>query len=64
VDDPTEHPRWGRIGRQRITDEGPLPPHPRPGITYNMETFDEVIRDKTIGFIDRSGQPTSPSSSG
>jgi arylsulfatase len=54
VDDATEQPRWGRVGRQRIVDEGPLPPHPRPGITYNMETFDEVIRDRTIGFIDRA----------
>ncbi len=54
VDDATEQPRWGRIGRQRIVDEGPLPPHPRPGITYNMETFDEVIRDNTIAFIDRA----------
>jgi arylsulfatase A-like enzyme len=60
VDDPTEQPRWGRIGRQRITDEGPLPPHPRPGITYNMETFDEVIRDKTINFIDRSLNANKP----
>jgi arylsulfatase A-like enzyme len=60
VDDPTEQPRWGRIGRQRITDEGPLPPHPRPGITYNMETFDEVIRDKTIGFINRALDANKP----
>ncbi|WP_431284784.1 arylsulfatase [Humitalea sp. 24SJ18S-53] len=54
ADDATEQPRWGRVGRQRIVDEGPLPPHPRPGITYNMETFDEVIRDNVIQFIDRS----------
>src|SRR5438552_249217 len=27
-DDPTEMPRWGRIGKQRIVDEGPLPPYP------------------------------------
>src|SRR5947207_539161 len=31
-DDPTVHPRWGRVGRQKITDEGPLPPHPKSGI--------------------------------
>src|SRR5215217_1134678 len=43
VDDPTEQPRWGRVGRQRIVDEGPLPPHPMPNIRYNMETFDEAI---------------------
>jgi arylsulfatase A-like enzyme len=60
VDDATEHPRWGRVGRQRIVDEGPLPPHPRGGIQYNMETFDEVIRDRTIDFIDRSVQANRP----
>ena len=27
-DDPTEMPRWGKIGKQRIVDEGPLPPFP------------------------------------
>ncbi|BDG74021.1 arylsulfatase [Roseomonas fluvialis] len=54
VDDATEQPRWGRVGRQRIVDEGPLPPRPMPGIQYNMTTFDEVIRDNVIGFIDRS----------
>jgi arylsulfatase len=37
-----------------ISDEGPLPPHPIDGIKYNMETVDEVIRDKTIAFIDKA----------
>ncbi|MDB5378993.1 MAG: sulfatase [Rubritepida sp.] len=60
VDDATVDPRWGRVGRQRIVDEGPLPPRPMPGITYNMETVDEVIRDKTIGFIDRAVQANKP----
>src|SRR5437867_10457566 len=27
-EDPTEMPRWGKIGKQRIVDEGPLPPFP------------------------------------
>ena len=26
TDDPTEKPRWGKVGKQRIVDEGPLPP--------------------------------------
>jgi arylsulfatase A-like enzyme len=26
VDDPTVQPRWGKIGKQRIVDEGPLAP--------------------------------------
>jgi arylsulfatase len=53
-DDPTVDPRWGKVGKQKITDEGPLPPHPIDGIKYNMETVDEVIRDKTIAFIDKA----------
>ena len=31
TDDPTVQPRWGKIGKQRIEDEGPLPPHPDAG---------------------------------
>ena len=58
-------PRWGKIGEQRIVDEEPLPPHPMPNIKYeSMETFDEVIRNSTINFIDRANRPTSHSSSG
>ena len=30
-DDPTEMPRWGRVGKQRIVDEGPLAPFPDMG---------------------------------
>src|SRR5215475_1642076 len=43
VDDPTVDPRWGKVGKQKIVDEGPLPPRPMPNIKYNMETVDEVI---------------------
>ena len=53
-DDPTVDPRWGKVGKQKITDEGPLPPHPVQGIKYNMETIDEVIRDKSFEFIDKA----------
>ena len=53
-DDPTVDPRWGKVGKQKITDEGPLPPHPMPGIKYNMETVDEVIRDQALEFIDKA----------
>ena len=53
-DDPTVDPRWGKVGKQKITDEGPLPPHPVQGIKYNMETVDEVIRDKSFEFIDKA----------
>ena len=53
VDDATVQPRWGKIGKQRIVDEGPLAPFPnmtgmqnwqkgRPA-KYDMETFDDVL---------------------
>ena len=48
LDDPTEQPRWGKIGKQKIIDEGPLPPEPVAGIKYNMGTFDEVITENTV----------------
>ncbi len=54
TDDPTVDPRWGRVGKQKIVDEGPLPPHPMPGIKYNMETVDDVILDHAMQFIDRA----------
>ncbi len=53
---PTTRPsiRVGQSRKQKIEDDGPLPPHPIEGIKYNMETVDEVIRDKTIEFIDKA----------
>jgi len=60
VDDPTVDPRWGKVGKQKITDEGPLPPHPMPDIKYNMETVDGVIRDKALEFIDKAKQANKP----
>ncbi|MFZ0312505.1 MAG: sulfatase-like hydrolase/transferase, partial [Candidatus Korobacteraceae bacterium] len=41
-------------GKQKIEDEGPLPPHPMPGIKYNMETVDDTILDYTLKFMDKS----------
>jgi arylsulfatase len=54
TDDTTEMPRWGKIGKQKIVDEGPLSPHPMPGIKYNMETVDDTIRDLAINFMDKA----------
>jgi arylsulfatase len=54
TDDPTVDPRWGRVGKQVIMDEGPLPPRPIPGIKYNMETVDEDILDYAVKFIDKA----------
>src|ERR1039457_6800131 len=36
TDDATVDPRWGKVGKQKIQDEGPMPPHPMAGIKYNM----------------------------
>jgi len=60
TDDPTVQPRWGKIGKQRIEDEGPLPPHPMPGIKHNMETVDEDILDYSVKFIDKAKQDGKP----
>jgi arylsulfatase len=46
-DDATIDPRWGRVGRQRIEDAGPLPPK-------RMETVDDEIRDAAFAFIDKA----------
>jgi len=54
TDDPTEMPRWGKVGKQKIVDEGPLSPHPTEGIKYNMETVDDTIRDLSLKFIDKA----------
>ena len=53
TDDPTEMPRWGRIGKQRIEDAGPLYPK-------RMETVDDEIRDLAINFIDKAKKDGKP----
>ena len=60
TDDPTVDPRWGKVGKQRIDDVGPLPPHPMPGIKYNMETIDEDILDYSVKFIDKARSDGKP----
>ena len=52
-DDPTEMPRWGRIGKQRIEDAGPLYPK-------RMETVDDEIRDLAINFMDKAQKDGKP----
>jgi arylsulfatase A-like enzyme len=59
-DDPTVDPRWGKVGKQRIIDEGPLPPHPVNGVKYNMETVDNVILDHTFAFMDKAKKDGKP----
>jgi arylsulfatase A-like enzyme len=59
-DDPTVDPRWGKVGRQRIEDKGPLPPHPVEGVELNMETVDGVIRDHAFNFMDKAQKDSKP----
>jgi arylsulfatase A-like enzyme len=53
TDDPTEQPRWGKIGKQRIEDAGTLYPK-------RMETVDEEILDFTLKFIDKARADQKP----
>jgi arylsulfatase len=59
-DDETVQPRWGKVGKQKIEDMGPLAPHPTEGVTYNMETFDSVILEKTVDFMERAKKEDKP----
>jgi arylsulfatase A-like enzyme len=69
VDDPTVEPRWGKIGKQRIVDEGPLAPGPNTGRTlyggdeesqlkvpakYDMTTLDEVLVQRSAEFMKKA----------
>ena len=69
-DDATEMPRWGRVGKQKIVDEGPLAPFPdmkdmqnwqkgRPA-KYDMETFDDVLVKTSCDFMDKAKQDGKP----
>jgi arylsulfatase A-like enzyme len=52
-DDPTEHPRWGRVGKQRIEDTGPL-------TKKRMETCDDEFVGAAKDFITRQQQAGTP----
>jgi arylsulfatase A-like enzyme len=52
-DDPTEQPRWGKIGKQRIEDAGTLYPK-------RMETVDDEFLDGALKFIDKSSADRKP----
>jgi arylsulfatase A-like enzyme len=70
VDDQTVEPRWGKIGKQRIVDEGPLAPFRNmtdrqnwqegQKAKYDMETFDEVLVQASNGFMDKAKQDGKP----
>ena len=52
-DDPKEHPRWGRVGKQRIKDTGPL-------TRKRMETIDDEIVEAASDFIQRQHNRRKP----
>ena len=71
TDDATVMPRWGKVGKQRIVDEGPLAPFPNMSADhqgwqkgraakYDMETFDEVLVERSKGFMDQAKQAGKP----
>jgi arylsulfatase A-like enzyme len=60
TDDPTDMPRWGKIGKQKIEDDGPLSPHPMDGIKYNMETVDDTILADSLAFMDKAKAADKP----
>jgi arylsulfatase A-like enzyme len=53
VDDPTEDARFGRVGKQKIEDTGPLN-------TKRMETVDEEFLAAAMDFIDRQTKAAKP----
>jgi arylsulfatase len=53
VDDPTEEPRWGRVGKQTIEDTGPL-------TKKRMETIDEEITAAAIAWMEKQAKADQP----
>src|SRR5215475_5135211 len=53
TEDPTVQPRWGKVGKQRIEDAGPLYPK-------RMETVDDEILEHTLNFIDKAKRENKP----
>src|SRR5687767_9022347 len=52
-DDPTEDPRFGRVGKQTIEDTGPL-------TKKRMETADEEFLGSALDFMDRNAKESKP----
>ncbi len=53
TDDPTVDERYGRVGKQKIEDTGPL-------TTARMPTVDEEFRDAAIDFMERQAKAGTP----
>jgi arylsulfatase len=52
-DDPTEQPRWGKVGKQKIEDAGALCPD-------RMKTVDDEILSQTLAFIEKAKKDGKP----
>jgi arylsulfatase A-like enzyme len=53
VDDPTVDPKFGRVGKQKIENTGPL-------TRKRMETFDGEVLDHTLSWLDKNGKGDKP----
>ncbi len=53
LDDPTEQPRWGKVGKQRIEDAGTLYPD-------RMKTVDDEILEHSLKFLDKARSDGKP----
>jgi arylsulfatase len=53
VDDPTTDPKFGKVGRQKIEDTGPL-------TRKRMETFDAEVLAETLKWMDKNGKSGKP----
>ena len=52
-DDPTEDPRWGRVGKQTVVDTGPL-------TKKRMETIDEEITARALEWMEAQAKSDTP----
>jgi len=52
-DDPTNDPRWGRVGKQKVEDTGPL-------TKKRMETIDEEITSAAIAWLEKQAKADQP----
>ncbi len=53
TDDATEEPRWGRVGKQKVEDTGPL-------TKKRMETIDEEITDAALAWMEKQAKADQP----
>jgi len=52
-DDPTDQPRWGKVGKQIVKDTGPL-------TKKRMETIDEEITSRALAWMEKQAKANKP----